>query len=317
MADLVVSGNNLVFNGKSYRCAIGKGGFSANKKEGDGATPLGKFLLRECWYRADRLSAPETKLPLRVIYETDGWCDDPKSPDYNKHIIVPPASGEDKGGVLYNEWQLGAGPYSTRQSEAQKNAKELRHNLTKAERKLWYEVLTAKQLENFKFRKQMPIGPYIVDFACVEKKLIIELDGGQHGESEGEARDKKRTAFLEEAGYSVLRFWNNDVLKNLEGVAETIRLALLNTHPPLNPPPLAGGAKYSYERLFRDDHVYDLIIPIGYNDDPVVPGYGSAIFLHLAHADYRSTEGCIALAKLDFLAILPAIDTKTMIEIIP
>jgi len=156
---------------------------------------------------------------------------------------APPASGGGKGGVPYNEWQLGAGPYSTRQSEAQTNAKELRHNLTKAERKLWYEALTAKQLENFKFRKQMPIGPYIADFACMEKKLIIELDGGQHGESEGEAHDKKRTAFLEEAGYRVLRFWNNDVLKNLEGVAETIRLALLDTHPPLNPPPLAGGAK--------------------------------------------------------------------------
>jgi len=163
MADLVVSGNQLIFRSKTYRCAVGKGGFSADKKEGDGVTPLGTFPLRECWYRADRLSTPETKLPLRVIHETDGWCDDPKSPNYNRPIKRP---------------------------------------------------------------------------------------------------------------YS-----------------------------------------YSHENLWHDDHVYNLIIPIGYNDDPVVPGRGSAIFLHLAHTDYRATEGCIALAKTDFLAILPAIDTKTMLEI--
>lgn len=334
---LLVKNNILVFNGKSYRCAIGKGGFSEDKREGDGCTPVGKFRLRECWYRADRLSEPQTKLPLKIIHETDGWCDDSNSEHYNRHIIVPPASGGDKGGVLEKEYLLGEGPYSTRQPEALKSAKELRHNLTKAERKLWYEALTNKQLENFRFRKQMPIGSYIADFVCVEKNLIVELDGGQHGEEKGEAYDKKRTEFLEAAGYRVLRFWNPDVLNNLEGVAETIRLSLLNDHPPLDPPPqaggaevsprkrgeeyavlpLAGGAECGFERLFRDDHVYDIVVPIGYNDDPVVSGRGSAIFLHLAHEDYRPTEGCIALAKADLLAILPAIDTKTSIEIKP
>jgi L,D-peptidoglycan transpeptidase YkuD (ErfK/YbiS/YcfS/YnhG family) len=163
MADIVVSDNRLEFHGKTYRCAFGKGGFSTHKKEGDGATPLGKFLLRECWYRADRIAKPNTKLPLRVISENDGWCDDPKSPEYNKPVALP--------------------------------------------------------------------------FA------------------------------------------------------------------------------FSHEKLFRDDHVYDLIVPIGYNDDPIVPGKGSAIFMHLAHDDYKPTEGCIALAKPDFLAILPAIDANTTIEI--
>lgn len=71
----------------------------------------------------------------------------------------------------------------------------------------------------------------------------------------------------------------------------------------------------SFEYLFRADHVYDLIIPLGYNDNPVVPGRGSAIFLHLAHEDYRPTEGCIALAKPDLIAILPHIDTNTVIDI--
>lgn len=160
---LLVRGNSLFIGEKRYRCAFGKGGFSSHKKEGDGATPVGKFFLRECWYRADRIDKPDTRLPLRVIKETDGWCDDPKSTDYNKRVILP--------------------------------------------------------------------------FAA------------------------------------------------------------------------------SHEMLFRDDHVYDLIVPIGYNDDPIVPGKGSAIFLHLAHDDYKPTEGCIALAKPDFLAILPAIDANTTIEI--
>lgn len=160
---LIVTGNQLSCSGKTYRCAIGKGGFSANKKEGDGATPLGTFSLRECWYRADRIQMPDTKLPLRMIQENDGWCDDPESPDYNRPVKRP------------------------------------------------YD--------------------------------------------------------------------------------------------------------FSHEVLWRDDHAYDLIIPIGYNDNPTVPGAGSAIFLHLAHSDWRPTEGCIALAKPDLLAILPGIHKDTMIEI--
>lgn len=163
MADITVIGNQLVFTGKIYRCAHGRGGFSADKKEGDGCTPLGVFPLRECWYRADRMVAPVTALPLKIIHEDDSWCDDPKSPDYNHHVKLP--------------------------------------------------------------------------FA------------------------------------------------------------------------------FSHEKLFRDDHVYDLIVPIGYNDDPVIPGLGSAIFMHLAHDDYHPTEGCIALAKSDLLAILPVIELHTTIEI--
>jgi L,D-peptidoglycan transpeptidase YkuD (ErfK/YbiS/YcfS/YnhG family) len=187
MADIVVSGHTLIFQGKEYRCATGKGGFSAGKKEGDGCTPIGTFPLRECWYRADRLQIPETKLPLRVIHENDGWCDDLKSPHYNCHIILA---------------------------------------------------------------------------------------------GEGDA-------------------------KNLPP------LAWMDTPLLTSPRKRAEG----YERLFREDHVYDLIVPIGYNDEPVVPGRGSAIFMHLAHDDYRPTEGCIALAKQDFLAVLASLSRSPVIKI--
>src|SRR5690349_9263519 len=88
-ARLAVKGNKLQCGGKTYRCAIGKNGFSADKKEGDGCTPVGTFPLRECWYRPDRLSPPETGLPRLPIREGDGWCDDPKSPDYNRSIKIP------------------------------------------------------------------------------------------------------------------------------------------------------------------------------------------------------------------------------------
>lgn len=160
---LVVIGNQLHGFGKSYRCAIGKSGFSNNKKEGDGKTPLGIFPLRECWYRADRLSAPKTSLPVKIIRENDGWCDDPKSPDYNRHVALP--------------------------------------------------------------------------------------------------------------------------------------------------------SVFSHERLWRDDHAYDVIVPLGYNDNPVAAGKGSAIFLHMARDNYKPTEGCVALAKDDLLALLPHLSPKTCIEI--
>ncbi len=160
---ILIRGNQLFFRGQTYRCAIGKSGFSPSKSEGDGATPLGVFVLRECWYRADRMSVPLTGLPKRIIERDDGWCDDPASESYNQHIKLP----------------------------------------------------------------------------------------------------------------------------------------------------FAGG----HETLWREDGCYDLIVPMGYNDAPVMPGRGSAIFLHVAASDYKPTEGCIALAKVDLLAILPQLDAQAMIEI--
>jgi len=89
-----------------------------------------------------------------------------------------------------------------------------------AERKLWMRI-RRKQISNFRFRRQHTIGPYIADFACVEVRLVIELDGDQHGFDDG-ARDQKRDAFMEASGWMVLRFWNHEIYHNIDGVLETI-----------------------------------------------------------------------------------------------
>ena len=115
-------------------------------------------------------------------------------------------------------------------SQLLKNAKSLRKSQTDAEIKLWY-YLRAHRFMSLKFKRQKPIGQYIVDFVCIEQKLIIELDGGQHAE-QVEA-DEKRTGFLESEGYQVLRFWNNQVLQEMESVLEAI-----HTEFALSPTPL-------------------------------------------------------------------------------
>src|SRR5690349_4431487 len=99
-----------------------------------------------------------------------------------------------------------------------RNAKAMRHISTDAEKKLW-RLLRSRQLDSVKFRRQVPIGSYIVDFVCHEKRLIVEADGGQHAES---AKDVERDRWLADAGYRILRFWNNDILKNSSGVFEAI-----------------------------------------------------------------------------------------------
>lgn len=145
-------------------CALGRGGVRADKREGDGATPLGTFPLRRLWYRADRPPPPTTKdLPMQVIRRADGWCDDPEASEYNRPIVLPHAA---------------------------------RH-----------------------------------------------------------------------------------------------------------------------ERLWREDALYDLVIELGYNDDPVVPGAGSAIFLHVARPDYGPTEGCVAVARADLLRLLVTAGTETRLRV--
>jgi very-short-patch-repair endonuclease len=99
------------------------------------------------------------------------------------------------------------------------NAKVLRRNLTNAEQKLWYH-LRAHRFMGRKFKRQKPLGCYVVDFVCLEEKLVIELDGGQHAESI--EYDRERDMWL------VLRFWNNELMNEIEGVLERIRLALTN-----------------------------------------------------------------------------------------
>jgi very-short-patch-repair endonuclease len=118
-------------------------------------------------------------------------------------------------------------------------AKRLRRTLTEAELRLW-QILRSRQFKGAKFRRQQPIGPFIVDFVCHQHRLIIEADGGQHDV----AKDSPRTAFLANAGYRVVRFWNNDIMTNIDGVAQLIASELATPHPaqaaPESPSPSRG-----------------------------------------------------------------------------
>jgi very-short-patch-repair endonuclease len=101
-------------------------------------------------------------------------------------------------------------------------ARTLRRDQTEAERRMWL-ILRAKRFQGVKFRRQVPIGPYVADFACVQHRVVIELDGSQHAESE---TDAARDRYLAKLGWRVLRFWNNDLTQNRNGVLEEIARAV-------------------------------------------------------------------------------------------
>lgn len=114
-----------------------------------------------------------------------------------------PARGEGRGGGS-----------SFAKPEMRRRARALRINMTSAERKLWY-ALRDRRFAGFKFRRQVPLGPFIADFVCFEVRLVIEVDGGQHADS---VQDRRRDRWFAANRFRVLRFWNNEVLSNLEGV---------------------------------------------------------------------------------------------------
>jgi very-short-patch-repair endonuclease len=136
-------------------------------------------------------------------------------------------------------WQV-----STRQ---RMRARALRANMTDAERLIW-NALRGHRLLGASFRRQTPIGPYLVDFVCHDANLVIEIDGGQHFESDHLQRDKRRDAFLASKGYRVLRFNNYDVMTNRQGVLETIATAIARA-PSLALPRKRGRGRT--ERLER------------------------------------------------------------------
>ncbi len=155
----------LDWQGRQFRCAVGRGSIGVKTREGDGITPIGAFPLRRVHYRPDRLERPRSGLPIRELRPADGWCDEPEDPAYNRLVELP--------------------------------------------------------------------------------------------------------------------------------------------HPA------------SHEKLWRDDAIYDVIVEIGYNDAPLVPGLGSAIFLHVARTDYAPTEGCVALALDDLLEVVEGCCPSTLIRITP
>jgi|SRR5579863_1778351 len=139
---------------------------------------------------------------------------------------------------------------------ASEHARQLRLTMTEAERRLW-SALRARRLQRYKFRRQHPLGRFIADFACIAHRLVIEADGGQHAESR---TDIRRTAWLESHGWRVLRFWNNDILANIEGVQIAILQALETQRRPtpspshlrwVPPSPAIAGEGYKPKHFSR------------------------------------------------------------------
>ncbi|WP_424362020.1 endonuclease domain-containing protein [Methylocystis parvus] len=133
-------------------------------------------------------------------------------------------------------------------------AKRLRANQTSVEQRLWNAIDRIPLLQTH-FRRQAPIGPYVVDFVALRAKLVIELDGESHTHPGASEKDARRTAWLEQEGYRVLRFWNAEVYENIDGVLDTIHAALYGskdidagltpprTAPPSDPPPPGEGRR--------------------------------------------------------------------------
>nr|WP_245395604.1 DUF559 domain-containing protein [Anthocerotibacter panamensis] len=151
-------------------------------------------------------------------------------------LTPSPSPSEGEGDKRGMEWHPEPVPESLLVA-----ARKLRKNMTDAEQLLW-SCLRGKQLEGYRFRRQHPIDRFVLDFYCPAVKLAIELDGSQHGSPEGKARDAERTAWLNAQGIRVIRFWNAQVFKNLEGVLQEIWEEVKS--PPLpNPPPAGEGVK--------------------------------------------------------------------------
>jgi len=129
-------------------------------------------------------------------------------------------------------------------SPAVAKARSLRRKMTDAEKKLWY-VLRDRRFKDAKFRRQVPLGRYVADFLSFEKKVVVELDGAQHAESK---TDVKRDNWFSSQGFRVLRFWNNDVLTNIEGVYDRLSSVVGGNRPHPSPKPQAASAPPSPAR---------------------------------------------------------------------
>ena len=124
---------------------------------------------------------------------------------------------------------------------AKANAPRLRKSMTDAEKRLWWHLRTRLPMEGMHFRRQMAIGPFVVDFVCLEHRLIIEVDGDQHGTDEALIYDARRDACLKAGGFRILRFSNREVMTELDPVLDTIFAALAATTPTPYPSPQGGG----------------------------------------------------------------------------
>jgi very-short-patch-repair endonuclease len=165
-----------------------------------------------------------------------GACDRPAARALWEIISYPSPEG---GGWLLAKREVGWG------NVANVRARQLRKSMTPQEIKLWVRLREWKK-RGFHFRRQSPREGYIVDFVCMRERLVVEVDGGQHNESEHKARDDRRDKRLEVQNFKVLRFWNNEIDRNLDGVLEMIDRALQRNRPhPAgfagHPPPAGEG----------------------------------------------------------------------------
>ena len=156
------------------------------------------------------------------------------SRDPAPNSVPPPSAGE-------GQPTRSGGRERARKGILRDRAKQMRSESTPAEHRLW-QMLRAKRLAAYKFKRQLPVDHYIADFACLARRVIVEVDGGQHADSPGDAR---RDTYLQAKGFRVLRFWNDDIFNNEEGVLTSILDALQAPLPArlgrAAPPPLKGG----------------------------------------------------------------------------
>jgi very-short-patch-repair endonuclease len=136
-------------------------------------------------------------------------------------------------------WNQPPATYTARR--AVKQARALRRSLTEPEKRLWWHLRHRVPIEGTHFRRQVAIGPYIADFCCLGARLVVEVDGEQHGRDAGVERDSKRTAYLAEQGFRVVRFTNREVMREIDVVLDTVLAALGPATPTPNPSPQGGG----------------------------------------------------------------------------
>ena len=162
--------------------------------------------------------------------------DSPPLPGATRHPSPARGEGEVRLSPLAGEGQLSRSESrerGRRLGKLRSYAKQMRSQPTEAEHRLW-QLLRAKRFSGFKFRQQVPLDFYVADFVCFSARLIVELDGSQHADSE---RDLRRDTYLQSQGFHILRIWNNELFNNEEGVTELIFSAL-------HSPPLPGAARH-------------------------------------------------------------------------
>lgn len=190
----------------------------------------------------------------------------PKRTDINTNDLKapPPLRGRLGGGACEERMHL----HRAQELQTSAHARTLREQMTDAEKHLW-KALRGKQLAESKFRRQFPIDCYIADFVCLEHRLVVELDGGQHASPESEIYDSKRTRYIESQGFRVMRFWNNEVLQNLEGVL-TVIIGQLQSPPTLTLPRKGGGNNKNLS-LARGKGFSETLNPESLNPETRIP----------------------------------------------